>query len=196
MFSGIIEKKVKALEIKKNKNAYSVVFPVPHGWIIKEGDSINIDGICTTVAEISPGAFGIYWMPETVKQTAMSNLAEDHPFNLEQPLTLEALISGHLISGHIDTTALVTNISEEQESKTITFSIDPDFVKYIIYKGSIAVNGVSLTIVSVDDDSFSISLIPYTLSHTNLGTLQKGDTVNIEIDMIAKYVEKLIAQKK
>lgn len=192
MFSGIIKNVARAADIQNGKKSMEVLFPVPKGWNIEEGESINIDGICSTVAKITKGKFQVFYMPETLNKTSLSQLKEDHVFNLERCLSMNELISGHLVYGHIDTTAKVSNIKTDNESVVLTFALSPEFTKYIVYKGSVAVNGVSLTIVSVDENSFSVSLIPYTLSHTNLGELKKGSVVNIEVDMLAKHIEKLL----
>ena len=130
-------------------------------------------------------------MPETLDKSTFGSLDKNHVFNLERSLTLNTLIGGHLVQGHVDTTARVSSIKNEVESKVLKFEIDKKITKYMVYKGSITVNGVSLTIVSVDSSHFTVSLIPYTLSHTNLSSLKVGDSVNIEVDMMAKYVEKL-----
>lgn len=191
MFSGIIENTEKANRIEKNNSSIRVYIPTPRGWDIKLGESINIDGVCTTVEKLTKNEFSAYWMPETLRITNLSLVSENHTFNLERCLTLQTLIGGHLVSGHIDTTAEVADIKDEGESKTLVFKIKPKFTKYIIYKGSVAINGVSLTIVSVNNNSFSVSLIPHTLKNTNLGELKVHDTVNIEVDLIAKYLEKL-----
>lgn len=195
MFSGIIENTGKANKIQKDDTSIRVFIPIPHNWDLKIGESINIDGVCSTVEKITNKEFSVYWMAETLKISGLSGVTPTHMFNLERSLTLQSLIGGHLVSGHVDTTAKLLKISEDGESKTLVFKILQKFTTYIIYKGSIAINGVSLTIVTVDKDSFSVSLIPYTLLHTNLGTLKVGDTVNIEVDLVAKYLEKLGARK-
>ena len=194
MFSGIITATQKAETISKTKNGLEATLPIPDGWKLEMGESINIDGVCSTVKSLDSKQFGVYWMAETLSKTNLGSISKDHTFNLEQCITLQTLISGHLVYGHVDCTATVESVKSDGESKTILFSLPTEFTKYIIYKGSIAVNGVSLTIVSVDQSSFSVSLIPHTLSHTNLGDLQKGDTVNIEVDMMAKYLEKLMGK--
>lgn len=191
MFSGIITSQQKPKRITKTNKSLELTFATPKGRKISEGDSIAVDGVCLTVACKTTKDFRVFLMAETLRRTSFGSVAEDHAFNLEQPLTLNSLIGGHLVQGHVDTTAKVTKIIEEGESRTVWFEIDAKFTKYMIYKGSITVNGVSLTLVDVTRDSFSVSLIPYTLRHTNLGSLKTGDTVNIEVDMIAKYIEKL-----
>ncbi|KKR51322.1 MAG: Riboflavin synthase subunit alpha [Candidatus Curtissbacteria bacterium GW2011_GWA1_40_16] len=131
-------------------------------------------------------------MPETLKKTTLSKISSSHLFNLERPLKLNSLVSGHLVSGHIDTIAKVSSIKNEKESAVLIINIPQKFTKYIIYKGSITVNGVSLTIVSTGNSSFTVSLIPYTLTYTNLGQLKVGDLANVEVDQVAKYLEKLV----
>lgn len=191
MFSGIIQAKIQQIEKEKKEHSITLCLPIPHRWHVSLGESISIDGICSTVKEVDATSFTVYWMDETVKKTTVKSLPDSHFYNLEKCLTLQSLIGGHLVTGHIDTVGKVEKIENIEESRTLTFSLSPAYTKYIIYKGSIAVNGVSLTIVSVTKDFFTVSLIPYTLEHTNLGELKPGDSVNIEVDMIAKYVERL-----
>lgn len=166
--------------------------PIPRGWRVSLGDSIAIDGVCATVQNLTKETFEVFFMTETIKRTSLRSLPDNHQFNLEQPLRLNDMLGGHLVSGHIDTTATVSAVAELKDSKDITFTINTKFMRYIIYKGSICVNGVSLTVTNVGKDNFSVSLIPYTISHTNLGGLTKGNTVNIEVDMMAKYLENFL----
>lgn len=166
-------------------------FTAPKGFKVGLGDSVSVDGICSTVEKKAGNKFSFYYMSETLKRTILAEVPDSHEFNLERCLTLQSLIGGHLVSGHIDTVAKLKSIAGHDDSRLMEFLIEPKFTKYIIYKGSIAVNGVSLTVVSVTKNSFSVSLIPYTLIHTNLGKLKTGDKVNIELDLIAKYLEKL-----
>lgn len=195
MFSGIITKVSIPKTIKKEKNSMEIVFPLPVDWNISLGESINIDGICSTVKEINSLYFSVYYMPETLRKTSLLSLDQNHIFNMERCITLETLISGHLVYGHVDVTALVSKVTDDYESILLALTINQEFAKYIVYKGSIAVNGVSLTIVSVIDDKFTVSIIPFTKEHTNLGKLAEGDMVNIEVDMFAKYVEKLLSKE-
>lgn len=191
MFSGIIERKEKAKSVENGKDFKRIRLAIPSGWKVTLGESINIDGICSTVENIKGKTFSVYYMPETLRKTNLSKASPTHTFNLEKCLTLQTLIGGHLVSGHVDTTATVSKIEQEGEARILHFKIRPQFTRYIIYKGSICVNGVSLTIVTVTSNSFSVSLIPHTLKHTNLGELKVGDTVNIEVDLVAKYLGKL-----
>lgn len=192
MFTGIITATAKPQKIVRKNDSIEIEFAIPRNWKITEGESININGICSTVKEVRHSSFSVYYMAETINKTNLSFLSEKNIFNLERSMTLNDLLSGHMVSGHIDTTAEVLSVQSIEESRVLMFGIDKAFTKYIIYKGSISVNGVSLTIVSVAENAFTISLIPYTLEHTNLGQLQKGDIVNIEVDMMAKHIEKLL----
>lgn len=192
MFSGIVAGLQKPKQLKKDNQSLLVTLAIPRGWNIEVGESINIDGVCSTVQSKTKDSFTVFYMHETLRKTILTKINKEHEFNLEKPLTLNALIGGHLVSGHIDTVSKVVSIKSQGEAVVLTFKINPKFIKYIVYKGSITVNGVSLTIVSVTSQEFVVSLIPYTLLHTNLGKLQKGDLVNIEVDQVAKYLEKLL----
>lgn len=191
MFSGIVEYQQKAKQIKMDDNGIKIVLPVPKRWKLSIGESIAIDGICLTIENLKDGVSSVSAMPETLRRTNLLKIGQEHYFNLERSLTLNSLIGGHLVCGHVDTTGIVSKIKIEGSSRVITIKIASRFNKYIIEKGSITVNGVSLTVVSARKNSFVVSLIPYTLSHTNLGQLTIGSLVNIELDLIAKYLENL-----
>lgn len=195
MFSGIITALEKPQFIEKNDKSMQIMLPIPLGWKLQEGDSVSVDGICLTVDKIEKDSFMVYCMSETLKRTTLSSLPDDHAFNLEQPLTLNGAIGGHMVSGHIDTIAKVIMVDNNNDSYVLKIQLPEQFMRYVIYKGSIAINGVSLTVSEVANDALSVSLIPYTLSHTNLGFLKENDFVNIEVDMIAKYIEKLSLYK-
>lgn len=192
MFSGIIEGIGKTVSIEKNGSGINAVFKIPHGWELTAGESINIDGVCSTITLVKNENFTVFWMIETLRVTVLSDISNSHQFNLERCLTLNALIGGHLVSGHVDCAGVVATIKIQGEAKILTIKLPVKFARYLIYKGSVAVNGVSLTVVEVSKDNFVVSLIPYTIKHTNLGSLKVGDKVNIEVDLIAKYLEKLV----
>lgn len=191
MFSGIIRGHEKPKKIEKLKGGIRFHVTVPSGFKLFEGDSISLDGVCTTVEEIKGKVFTVFLMPETLDKSTLGEITGEHFLNLELPLRLNDLVGGHLVSGHVDTTAEVLKVVNEPDSRVLTFKIPEEFTRYIIYKGSITVNGVSLTVTNVTKSSFSVALIPYTLKHTNLGELKKGSKVNIELDLVAKYLEKL-----
>ena len=162
---------------------------------IKLGASICVNGACQTVTAFTNSDFTIQASNETLKVTTFKNLKKNDVVNLERALTLEKRIDGHIVSGHIDCTATFVNSKNDGFSKEFFFRLPKEFSKYVIYKGSIAINGVSLTIASIKDDIFSVELIPTTLKEVNLANLKAGDIVNIETDLFAKYVEKIFTSK-
>lgn len=195
MFSGIIKHTAKAKSQESADGGLRYTLPVPYEWeTLEEGESINIDGICSTVESIKDGNFRVFYMPETLKKTSLRSLNEDHIFNLERCLTLNDLIGGHLVYGHVDAAGRVARLIKDEDGINLFIEVPEELTKYMVYKGSVSLNGVSLTIVSVTDNTFSVSLIPYTLEHTNLSELSENDLVNIEVDMMAKHIEKLIGK--
>ena len=162
---------------------------------IKLGASICVNGACQTVTAFTNNDFTIQASNETLKVTTFKNLKKNYVVNLERALTLEKRIDGHIVSGHIDCTATFVNSKNDGFSKEFFFRLPKEFAKYVIYKGSIAINGVSLTIASIKDEIFSVELIPTTLKEVNLASLKTGDIVNIETDLFAKYVEKIFTSK-
>lgn len=192
MFSGIIQFKVKPIKVLKAKNSLELTFPTPKKWKVEIGESININGVCSTVKDLNPRSFTVYYMSETLGKTNLNFVTNENLFNLERSLTLNSLIGGHLVSGHIDTTGEIIKVIKKSDSTILEIKLPQIFSKYLIYKGSVAVNGVSLTVVSTTKTHFTVSLIPHTLKESNLGNLKKGDLVNLEVDTLAKYIEKLI----
>ena len=192
MFSGITEKTANASRVERIDGSLRIWFRLPGAFKLKFGESVLVDGVCSTVEKKTGNEFAVYYMPETLRKTTFSKIPDSHLFNLERCLTLASLVGGHLVSGHVDTVAKVISITVEGDSKLLKFEISKQFSKYIIYKGSIAVNGVSLTVVSCGKEFFNVSLIPHTLLHTNLNQLKIGSKVNIEVDLIAKYLEAVV----
>ena len=162
---------------------------------IKLGASICVNGACQTVTTFTNNDFTIQASNETLKVTTFKSLKKNDIVNLERALTLEKRIDGHIVSGHIDCTATFVNSKNDGFSKEFFFRLQREFSKYVIYKGSIAINGVSLTVASIKDDIFSVELIPTTLKEVNLANLKIGEIVNIETDLFAKYVEKIFGSK-
>ncbi len=192
MFTGIIKNLGKIAEIKEKNQSIFVDIFLPKKWKLKMGQSISINGICSTVRQITKKTFQVEYMPETIKKTTVSNWSAGLPVNLEQGLTLNDLVDGHLVSGHIDTVAKIDKIEQIGNSIIFTLNVPTEFLKYIAPKGSVAIDGVSLTVVDVLSNSLTVSLVIYTLEHTNLGNKKPGDLVNIETDLIAKYIVRKI----
>lgn len=158
------------------------------------GDSIATNGVCLTVTSLTGHGFTADVMPETVQRTALGELTAGSPVNLERALSLQTRLGGHIVSGHIDGTGRISDRRQDDTALWLTVECDAHLLRYIIMKGSITVQGVSLTVARVDDRSFAVSLIPHTQSATTLHQAKVGDRVNLENDIIAKYVEKLLGK--
>jgi len=159
---------------------------------IKKGTSIAVNGVCLTVEKNDQKSFSVTIMPETKKKTMLHTLKRDNIVNLELPVTSTTLLSGHIVQGHVDGVGKIADIKEEGNSRILTINNANELSKYIVEKGSIAVNGISLTVIAANEQNFIVGIIPYTWKHTMLYTVKKGNLVNIEVDIIGKYVEKLI----
>ena len=192
MFTGLIEQISKVDKIIISSNGAKIFFSTNFDDI-KIGDSIAVNGVCLTVTENKSGNICADIMKETLNLTNLKNLQNGNIINLERAMNMNSRFNGHIVSGHIDTTAKVKNITQDGFAKRIEFECNTDL---IIKKGSIAINGVSLTVVNVLENSFEVSLIPETIKNTNLSDLKVGDIVNIEYDQIAKYIQKFTQPKK
>ena len=159
------------------------------------GDSIAVNGVCLTVVDVEDGAFTADVMRETLQRSSLGRLAEGDPVNLERAATLATRLGGHLVQGHVDGVGEIRSREPAEQWEIVTVSLPAGMSRYVVEKGSITVDGVSLTVTRVDADSFSISLIPTTLKLTTLGSKGVGEPVNLEVDVIAKYVEKLVGER-
>ena len=188
MFTGIVEE-IGRVTSAQPGNLVITASKVLHG--MEAGGSIAVNGVCLTVTNFDSSSFAVDIMPETLRQTNLGLLRAGDEVNLERPLTLEKQLGGHLVQGHIDNTGRVTSVTWDEEAMLIRFEAPPEAMRYVVKKGFIAVDGVSLTIVDYDTSSFLVSIVDYTRKHTTLGSKQVGDLVNIEVDIVAKYVERL-----
>jgi riboflavin synthase len=159
---------------------------------LREGGSIAVNGACLTVTRLLPQGFAVDLSPETLRRTNLGLLRPGDPVNLERPLTYGGRVGGHLVQGHVDGVGTVVAILPEGDSHLFTFAAPAPLMRYIVEKGFIAVDGISLTVVRVEGDRFTVSIIPYTFHHTVLGCRRPGDLVNLEVDILAKYVESLL----
>ena len=160
---------------------------------LSEGDSVAVNGVCLTATSIADGAFSADVMRESLRRSSLSEVATGSTVNLELPLRATDRLGGHVVQGHVDGVAHVREVADDGFARVVTFDTPPGLLRYMVEKGSIAVDGVSLTVSAIDDSSFSVSLIPETLERTTLGEAAPGRSVNLEVDVLAKYVEKLIA---
>lgn len=197
MFTGIIEEigKIKAIR----HGSRSVVLEIEAKKVLEAtriGDSIATNGVCLTVTSLGNGFFSADVMPETMSRSALGNLKPGDRVNLERALCLNSRLGGHLVAGHIDGTGRITDKVQDEIAIWLTVAAAPEILRYVIEKGSIAIDGVSLTIAYVDDWVFKVSIIPHTQEETTLTAKRIGEVVNLENDMIAKYVEKLTGTQK
>ena len=188
MFTGIIEEVGKVLSVSTAKLVIAAPQVVDG---IKPGDSIAINGACLTVTDFDHASFSVDVMPETLKRTNLGLLRPEDKVNLERPLALGGELGGHLVQGHIDDTGKIVSVTREGEATLIKVETSPEVMRYIVAKGFITVDGVSLTIISRDISTFRVSVVDFTRKHSTLGSMRAGDLVNLEIDIIAKYVEQL-----
>jgi len=195
MFTGIINHigRFKGFRLGKKELAVETISLASK---LEIGDSLAVNGVCLSVIKKEKNTLFFNLSEETLKKTNLSSLHSGEMLNIELPLTLDSLLSGHLVTGHIDSTEKVLKISRKKDGKTLTISLPSELSQYFIYKGSIALNGVSLTISEITASSFCVDLIPITIKNSNLGTLKKGDKVNIECDIIGKYMYNFINKIK
>ena len=156
------------------------------------GDSVAVDGVCLTVVSRDGSSLGFDAVPETLARTSLGRLGPGAHVNLETALRAGDALGGHYVQGHVDGVGTVRNVEPEGDGRRVAFDAPPELLRYVVEKGSIAVQGPSLTVAAVDDDGFEVALIPHTLDATTLGGLTPGDSVNLETDVLAKYVEKLL----
>jgi riboflavin synthase len=160
---------------------------------LAEGASIAVNGVCLTVVEIDGGGFEVDVIEETLRRSSLGGLAGGDLVNLETPLRVGDALDGHIVQGHVDGTGTVKEVRDDGRSTVVRIGAAPALLRYIVEKGSIAVDGVSLTVSAIDEEAFEVSLIPETLERTTLGQAEPGKIVNLEVDLLAKYVEKLHA---
>lgn len=195
MFTGIIEEVGHVKSLHRGAKSFTLEVEaekVLEGTLV--GDSIATNGVCLTVTSLTGHGFTADVMPETVSRTALGELVSGSPVNLERALSLQTRLGGHIVSGHIDGTGRIADRRQDDTALWLTIECDSKLLRYIIEKGSVTLQGVSLTVARVDARSFAVSLIPHTQAATTLHQAKVGDLVNIENDIIAKYVEKLLGK--
>ncbi|MGN0242122.1 MAG: riboflavin synthase [Candidatus Weimeria sp.] len=196
MFTGICEECGKIRQITDTGGGRKLTISaseVLEGSVT--GDSISVDGVCLTATELGDDFFKADVSEETLRYTVLGKRRIGDIVNLERAVRVGDRLGGHIVAGHVDGTGTVKRIERDGDSYLYTFTSDKDIMRFIIKKGSVTVNGISLTVAELTDDDFSIEVIPHTLSATNLGRLRPGDTVNLENDMIGKYVEHFLSVK-
>ncbi len=192
MFTGLVEEvgRVVSLEAAGMLRLRVSASRVLEGTRI--GDSLSVNGVCLTVSETDARTLTFYAMPETLRRTALGNLADGSAVNLERAMSPAGRFGGHVVQGHVDGVGEVAGVRPEGDAEIWAFDAPEGVLRYIVEKGSISVDGISLTVVSVLDSLFTVSILPQTSANTNLGELRAGDRVNLEADVIGKYVERLL----
>lgn len=197
MFTGLIQSvgRIAALEARGGDLRLTIDCGELDLSAVTEGDSIAVSGVCLTALELHPRSFAADVSNETLAKTTLGALRVGDAVNLERSLTLATPLGGHFVSGHVDGIGRVRGISADARSQRWVFEVPEELRRYIASKGSIAINGVSLTVNELYPDGFGVNLIPHTLAHTTFGSLVEGAPVNLEVDLIARYVERLMASK-
>lgn len=197
MFTGIIEElgRVASIEFDgDNARIFIAANVVTDGT--KNGDSISVNGVCLTALDVKEDSFSADVSRETLDRSTLGSLTTDSPVNLERAVTPETRLGGHIVQGHVDGRGTFISATRDGDFWTVRIGFPPVFARYLVYKGSVAVEGISLTVASLDDEHFDIAVIPKTWELTNLSSLKPGDAVNLEADVIAKYVERMLAFKQ
>ena len=192
MFSGIIEKLAQVHEFEVSNDKSYIALAIDNSdLLLKIGDSVAINGVCLTITKIKDHLFYYDLSPETLALTSLKNLSVNDFVNIEYPLTLNKFISGHITTGHVDTIGIIKSLQKIIDSWEVVVELESDILKYIIHKGSITIDGVSLTVNKLDNSLVYLMIIPYTFENTIFKTYKIGQKVNIEVDYITKHLEKL-----
>jgi riboflavin synthase len=192
MFTGLVQSLGRVVAVDRDDAGARITIETPLVGELQTGDSIAINGVCLTAVSLKNGSFEADAMNETLTRSSLGGLSAGSEVNLELPLRANDRLGGHVVQGHVDGVGTIAEVVQDGFSRRIRIEAPSELLRYVIEKGSIAVDGVSLTVTSVDDSSVTVSLIPETLQRTNLGRIGPGATVNMEVDVLAKYVEKLI----
>ena len=193
VFTGIVRERGIVVSSDGGDEGMHLVIEAPAtSGVTALGDSVSVDGVDLTATAIADGHLSFVAMPETLRRSTLGRLAPGVEVNLEPALRAGEPLGGHYVQGHVDGVCRVRSTESDGESLRVTFEVAPNLLRYVVEKGSVAVQGVALTVTHVDDETFGVALIPFTLSETTLGTISVGDELNLEVDVLAKYVESLI----
>jgi riboflavin synthase len=192
MFTGLIADLGSVTGLEEDDDGATLRIQTRLAESLREGDSIAVNGVCLTATEVSREGFQAQAMIETLRRSSLRALAPGSHVNLELALRAGDRLGGHVVQGHVDGTGSVRSLREEGFARVLEIDADPQLTRYLVEKGSVAVDGVSLTVSALDDSGFAVSLIPETLARTSLGEIREGGLVNIEVDILAKHVERLM----
>jgi len=192
MFTGLVAEQGTVRTAERGEGGLRLEVTTPLAAELATGDSVAVNGVCLTAAWAEAGAFSAYVMAETVRRSSLGALSAGDEVNLELPLRAGDRLGGHVVQGHVDGVGEIESVEGEGPARVVRVCAAPELLRYVVEKGSIAVDGASLTVASVDGDGFAVSLIPETLERTTLGAAAPGRPVNLEVDVLAKHVEKLL----
>jgi riboflavin synthase len=195
VFTGLVESTATVRSLERNGDGAHLELETPLAHELKQGDSVAINGVCLTAVEVDGDAFRADVMAETLRRSSLGPLSEGDKVNVELPLRASDRLGGHVVQGHVDGTGTVEDVREEGFARVVRIAAPAEILRYVVEKASIAVDGVSLTVAGVDDTGFTVSLIPKTLERTTFGDAAPGRVVNLEVDVLAKYVEKLVMRQ-
>jgi len=195
MFTGLVADLGSVAALEQGEDGATLTVESPLAGDLAAGDSVAVNGVCLTATDVGDGRFRAQAMRETLARTSLGALRAGARVNLELALRAEDRLGGHVVQGHVDGTGTVGAIREEGFSRVLEIEVEPRLTRYLVEKGSVAVDGVSLTVSALGERGFAVSLIPETLERTNLGRIGEGSTVNIEVDIIAKHVERLLGAR-
>lgn len=194
MFTGLVADQGQVTDVQPTPDGARLTVRTELAAEVSEGDSIAVDGVCLTVTAVQDGAFCTDVMNETLRLTSLAEARPGAPVNLELAVRVTDRLGGHIVQGHVDGVGSVRQLAQDGFARRVTIEAPDDLLRYVVHKGSITVNGVSLTVAELEDRCFTVSLIPETLERTNLGSVSAGDPVNLEVDVLAKYVERLVTR--
>jgi riboflavin synthase len=192
MFTGLVQDLGRIVSADHDGDGARVTVETSLAGELAEGDSVAVNGVCLTATEVGDGSFVADVMNETLSRTSLAGAEPGTGVNLELPLRPSDRLGGHVVQGHVDGLATIADVRDDGFARRLRFDIEPELLRYVVEKGSIALDGVSLTVVEIGDSWFTVSLIPESLERTNLGAAGPGTKVNVEVDVLAKYVERLI----
>lgn len=194
MFSGIVEESAKVVALEREKENLHITLTCSFVKDLKIDQSVSHNGVCLTVVKKDDNTYTVTAIKETLEKSNLGLLKVGDKVNVERSMKIDSLLDGHMVQGHVDQTAICTDVKEADGSWYYTFEYDPSRGNITVEKGSIAVNGVSLTVVNSCENSFQVAIIPYTYEHTNFHEIKKGTVVNLEFDIVGKYITKILKQ--
>ena len=194
MFTGLIADLGTVVAVDATADGARLRVETELAGELRDGDSVAVNGVCLTAVDPDAESFGADVMHETLRRSSLAGAEAGTRVNLELPLRADERLGGHVVQGHVDGLGSIAGVREDGFARIVAIAADSDLLRYVVEKGSIAVDGISLTVASVTDDRFSVALIPETLERTNLGAAAPGQPVNLEVDVLAKYVEKLVSR--